>query len=112
MERTHKGFASRARTGTYSRPAPTFSRPSRPSFGRGNFRRAPAKKGMGKYINPELFVKKAEVTKLTVDTFVPEHKFSDFAIDERLKKNIMARGYNLPTPIQDKSIPHVLNGED
>src|SRR5262245_23240809 len=38
--------------------------------------------------------------------FVPEHKFSDFPIDAVLKENIALKGYELPTPIQDKAIPH------
>jgi superfamily II DNA/RNA helicase len=43
---------------------------------------------------------------------VPEHKFSDFQVDERLKANIIAKGYVDPTPIQDRAIPHVLKGQD
>ncbi len=44
--------------------------------------------------------------------FVPEHAFSDFAVHERLQKNIIAKGYDFPTPIQDKAIPHALLGQD
>ena len=44
--------------------------------------------------------------------FVPEHKFADFDINAHLKKNIEAHGYELPTPIQDKAIPHALLGQD
>jgi superfamily II DNA/RNA helicase len=44
--------------------------------------------------------------------FVPEHKFSDFDINDHLKKNVAARKYEFPTPIQDKIIPHVLAGQD
>ncbi|MFI5260349.1 MAG: DEAD/DEAH box helicase [Candidatus Paceibacteria bacterium] len=44
--------------------------------------------------------------------FVPEHKFADFDINAHLKANILAHGYDLPTPIQDKSIPHALLGQD
>lgn len=44
--------------------------------------------------------------------FVPEHKFADFDINAHLKANILARGYDLPTPIQDKTIPHTLLGQD
>ncbi|HEX8946996.1 MAG TPA: DEAD/DEAH box helicase [Candidatus Paceibacterota bacterium] len=47
-----------------------------------------------------------------VEAFVPEHRFADFSVDERLKANIASKGYVEPTPIQDKSIPHVLAGED
>lgn len=44
--------------------------------------------------------------------FVPDHKFSDFDINAHLKKNIEARGYVSPTPIQDKTISHALLGQD
>ncbi|MFH1178356.1 MAG: DEAD/DEAH box helicase, partial [bacterium] len=62
----------------------------------------------------------AEISKFTNKTvvtteepvFVPEYKFSDFNINLNLKKNIIARKYELPTPIQDKIIPHVLLGQD
>ncbi len=47
-----------------------------------------------------------------VEAYVPTHAFADFAIDERLKDNIIAKGYITPTPIQDQSIPHVLLGKD
>ncbi len=57
------------------------------------------------------FINKAEIVE-KVEHFVPEHKFEDFAIDERLKKNIVTKGYTLPTPIQDKAIPHILRGAD
>ena len=43
---------------------------------------------------------------------MPEHAFADFLVDPRLKKNIEAKGYALPSPIQDKAIPHVLMGRD
>jgi superfamily II DNA/RNA helicase len=56
------------------------------------------------------FINKAVVTETA--PFVPQHSFADFAIDERLKKNIITQKYLQPTPIQDKAIPHVLKGAD
>lgn len=44
--------------------------------------------------------------------FVPQHSFTDFQIDEALKKNIVTKGYLTPTPIQDRAIPHALLGQD
>ena len=44
--------------------------------------------------------------------FVPEHTFADFDVDPRLKANIIKKGYDTPTPIQDKAIPHGLLGQD
>ncbi len=100
---------SKSNSSSHSR---TFKRPSfgRPSFG-GN--RRPVSRGRGKTtsIHPSKFINKAVITE-TVEHFVPEHKFADFLIDERLKENIITKGYIDPTPIQDKSIPHVLRGED
>lgn len=81
------------------------NRPTRSSGGRGRGR------GVSKYIDPNKFINKAVVTE-TVEHFVPEHNFADFAIDERLKENIKTKGYVLPSPIQDRAIPHVLKGED
>ncbi len=87
-------------------------RGSRPNFGvRSPVRSRGGGAGRGKYIDPSLFIQKAVITE-KVEHFIPEHRFADFAIDERLKKNILAKGYELPTPIQDKSIPHVLRGSD
>jgi superfamily II DNA/RNA helicase len=38
--------------------------------------------------------------------------FGEFALDERIKKNIAYKGYQQPTPIQDGTIPAVLEGKD
>ena len=57
------------------------------------------------------FVNKAVITE-QVEHFVPEHQFVDFLIEDALKKNIVSKGYITPTPIQDRSIPHVLRGAD
>jgi ATP-dependent RNA helicase RhlE len=67
--------------------------------------------GGGERIDPSKFINKAVITEETVH-FVPEHKFVDFLIDERLKKGIVSKGYVTPTPIQDRAIPHVLKGVD
>jgi superfamily II DNA/RNA helicase len=41
-----------------------------------------------------------------------KHRFADFNIDERIKHNIARKGYETPTPIQDQSIPSILDGRD
>ncbi len=95
-------------------PRPTFG--SRPPFHagsrppqRGNF--GGRGKGMGQYIDSSRFVNKAVITE-KVEHFVPDHAFSDFHIEEKLKKNIVNKGYVTPTPIQDKAIPHIIRGSD
>lgn len=40
------------------------------------------------------------------------HTFADFKVSGELKRNISERGYNDPTPIQDQSIEHILEGRD
>src|SRR3989338_9169238 len=65
----------------------------------------------GEFKDITKFVNKAVITELTPH-FVPEHKFADFLIDERLKQNIITKGYVTPTPIQDRAIPHILRGSD
>jgi len=110
MERNTQSGGTRR---VFRRTAFGSSRPQQ-SSGRRN---VPVRRGGGrgagasKYIHPSKFVNKAVITE-TATVFVPEHKFSDFLIDERLKVNIITKGYVDPTPIQDKAIPHVLKGQD
>ncbi len=43
---------------------------------------------------------------------MPTHTFADLLITDRLKKKILDHGYTEMTPIQDQSIPHILEGRD
>ncbi|OGG69302.1 hypothetical protein A3F27_01410 [Candidatus Kaiserbacteria bacterium RIFCSPHIGHO2_12_FULL_53_13] len=113
---------STSRTGSFNR-RPAGRGFSRSSFGgsRGrssSFRgrssgssRGGTRGPSGQHIDISRFVNKAVITE-EVENFIPEHNFVDFAIDEHLKKNIIAKGYATPTPIQDRAIPHVLRDED
>lgn len=92
-------FASASRTGSRG-PQRSFQRQSR-----GGGRK------FGEFSDISKFVNKAVITE-QAPHFVPEHKFADFSIDERLKQNIITKGYVTPTPIQDRAIPHVLRGSD
>lgn len=65
----------------------------------------------GDRIDPARFINKSVITE-EAEHFVPEHQFKDFKIDESIKGAIVVKGYTLPTPIQDKAIPHVLMGQD
>lgn len=64
-----------------------------------------------KKFNPSNFIKKVE-EQVPAAVYVPKHAFSDFLIEEQIKKNIIKRGYTTPTPIQDQAIPHLLEGKD
>lgn len=116
---------------TNSRPARTFahfgSRPSSSSRGpsrsyssRGGFsgssrfsspsRGAPRRR-FGAFINPSLFIKKAEeFTK--IEETNPVHSFEDFKFNSQLLTNIKANSYLKPTPIQDQLISEIIAGRD
>jgi ATP-dependent RNA helicase RhlE len=100
---------------------PSGSRPGGPTshqggarggsrFG-GNRNRGGRGGGFSKYIDVSKFVNKAVITEKT-EHFTPDHAFTDFLIDNRLKTNIATKGYFVPTPIQDKIIPHIIRGSD
>jgi superfamily II DNA/RNA helicase len=73
---------------------------------------APArKKGRKKeYIDPSRFIKEARAVE--VEEYVPTHKFSDFAVVPLLHENIVKKGFETPSPIQDQAIPEGLKGHD
>ena len=64
----------------------------------------------GSYINPDKFIAKATIQE--VAEFVPMHTFADFDLNELLHKNLEAKGYKMPSPIQDQAIPVGLKGQD
>ncbi len=89
---------------------------SRSGFSRGgsrNFHSTPRRNRgpVDERINPLKFVNKVVVTE-EAERFTPEHAFQDFEIHPRLKAEITTKGYEFPTPIQDKTIPHILAGKD
>lgn len=98
-----RSYTSGGASGSRSRFPTRGNRPTRGGFGKG--------RGASTSIHPSKFINKAVITE-TVDEFVPEHNFTDFLIDERLKNNIIDKGYISPSPIQDRAIPHILKGED
>lgn len=55
---------------------------------------------------------KRMVAPIKEETFVPKHKFVDFNLSPELKDNIERRGFDTPTPIQDQTIPEIIEGRD
>ncbi len=55
---------------------------------------------------------KNEDVVIAPETYVPQNSFADFKIDANLKNNVLDRNYGSPTPIQDQSIPEILEGHD
>jgi ATP-dependent RNA helicase RhlE len=75
---------------------------------RGNSRGG--RKSTKQYIHPSKFVQKA--TAATIAPYEPTHVFNDFEVAPLIKANITALGYEIPTPIQDQTIPLALEGQD
>jgi superfamily II DNA/RNA helicase len=101
-----------SRTGGFSASQPSFRSSAPRSFGG----RAPARRsgnggGRGERIDFSRFINKAVITE-EVERFIPEHKFTDFKVADELKTAITSKGYTDPSPIQDRAIPHVLQGVD
>lgn len=84
---------------------------SRPSFGGGS-RRAPSrgKRSFSSHIDESQYIRKAIAKKDEI--YTPKHTFADFDIHETLAKNIKAKGFVHPSPIQDQAIPVALTGRD
>jgi len=64
----------------------------------------------GVFLNPFMFVKKA--VDVVETPYLPKNSFSDFPLNETVKKNILSRGFNKPTAIQDQAMLSVLEGKD
>ncbi|MCX6756177.1 MAG: DEAD/DEAH box helicase [Candidatus Nomurabacteria bacterium] len=69
--------------------------------GKGNFERI----DFSRFINKATITEKEEV-------YIPTHTFSDFKVADSLKRAIANKNYIFPSPIQDKAIPHALEGRD
>ena len=68
----------------------------------------------GAYINPAMFINKAIIAKPRLEEKVHTAKalFTDLKLNKQLQQTITKRGYQHPTDIQAKTIPHILEGKD
>src|SRR5690606_31715181 len=102
MQRPNRG---RAQSGSNSpRPFNRHNQSNRTN-GRSN------KRFSGEHIDISRFINQNVVVTQEV-AYQPVHSFNDFKLDDRLTRNLSARGYTHPTPIQDQSIEQVMNGQD
>lgn len=84
------------------RPGPT---------GRQNQRSRTSSRRPGQqYIDPAKFVRVAKPSEI-ID-YVATNQFADFLIHDVIKTNLTGKGYVTPSPIQDQTIPQVLDGKD
>jgi superfamily II DNA/RNA helicase len=70
------------------------------------------KRNVARKLDYNLFIKKAQVNTASIEKTTSTASFSDYAIDDKLKRNIAERGYLSPTPIQEQTIPYLLQGRD
>jgi ATP-dependent RNA helicase RhlE len=105
---TGGGFAPRSSFsgGSYSRSGFSGGRPSYGNGGGGGKRRS----FKGDNIDESRFINRAtaveEVAHVAINTF------ADFGVHEMLAKNLAAKGFVQPSPIQDQAIPVALEGKD
>lgn len=64
-----------------------------------------------KSFDPTFVINAPQVAQI-IEEYTITHAFEDFDIDENLKRNIREKGYLTPTPIQDQSIPSIIEGRD
>jgi superfamily II DNA/RNA helicase len=65
---------------------------------------------MGDQIDISKFINRAET--VVEEVYTPTHTFADFKVHARLKEAITARGYIVPSPIQDQAVPLAIEGRD
>lgn len=114
-------YSSVSKSGSSVRPrfssGKSRSSSYKPSGGKPTFRnksggnRSGGRKGSFERIDVSRFISKSTIIEKE-EIYLPTHTFSDFAIDMRLKTAIANKNYIYPSPIQDKSIPHALEGRD
>lgn len=86
-------------------------RGSSSNYGGGSRRPSANRRGPKKdYIHPSRFVQAARPVER--EEYVAVNQFEDFAVTELIKSNIRAKGYVTPSPIQDQTIPLVLDGRN
>jgi ATP-dependent RNA helicase RhlE len=91
------------RTNTSRRVSQSFGGQRRNT---GGSRRGPKKD----YIHPSRFVQAARPVER--EEYVATHQFVDFQVADLIKANLTAKGFVVPSPIQDQSIPVILTGCD
>ncbi|MDP3955909.1 MAG: DEAD/DEAH box helicase [bacterium] len=112
---SYRGSANRSSSKS---PAPKFKRStiaSRDSR-RGGFSSSKRGSGRGGHhgekIAVDRFINRAPKERNTAPAPTITHTFSNFGFEKALSNAIAKRGHTTPTPIQDQTIPHILNDLD
>jgi superfamily II DNA/RNA helicase len=86
-------------------PRPSGNKGFKGGRGRGKSRGDYERIDVSRFISKATIVEKEEI-------YIPTHTFSDFKIEPKLKLAIANKNYIYPSPIQDKAIPHGLDGRN
>ena len=85
----------------------------RPSSGRPSFmQKRGSRRRFGEAIDVSKFVRKPVGTAEVKEAHVIKNAFADFALSNELQANLKKRQFSTPTPIQDQSINHIIDGRD
>lgn len=109
MNNNYSNYQPRSRSANQSRFSRGSSNSPRPFRSHGSFGRGRMKKE--KKLDPLFFISNASGT-VESNTYVSQTPFAEMKIPEQLKQNIINHGYTMPTEIQEKTIPHLLEGKD
>lgn len=61
--------------------------------------------------DPSDFINKKPI-EIKEEVYEAKHTFKTFGLDSKIEKNVSDMGLEIPTPIQDKIIPEILEGKD
>lgn len=99
----------------FRRPFRTNGSPrgAKPYFSTNSYgqRRNNPRRNRGESIDISRFIKKA-VDLPEIKEVEPTNSFSDFGFVPQLEVNLKVKNYTIPTPIQDQSIGHIMEGKD
>ncbi|MEO5646514.1 MAG: DEAD/DEAH box helicase [Candidatus Paceibacterota bacterium] len=104
------GYRGGNSSGGFNRGGSNTS-PRRSFNGGGSFGGNKRRSFKGDNIDETRFVNRA-VDNVEEVAHIAKHTFADFGVHEMLAKNLAAKGYVQPSPIQDQAIPVALQGGD
>jgi ATP-dependent RNA helicase RhlE len=108
-------YSSKNKSGQGSRPRAAASFGKRPAAAGPRQNRSggnsSSNKRKGTFINPDKFINKAVLPAEEV-VYKPQYTFADFEFSQPLQANLIKKGYQFPTPIQDKTLKPILEGRD
>lgn len=83
------------------------------TFSKPNKRRVSSQqKKQQKTLDPALFVKSATIKTEKSNRYIPTRRISNLPVDRKIISNLLNKGYEIPTEIQDRTIDYILDGRN